>query len=197
MPIERLGRAWSAVTHLAEVADTPALREAYHDALPRITDFYTRLGADPALYCKYRQIAGTADALKPAQRQALQHTLREFVLGGAELQGAARERFAQIQERAAELQQRYGENVLDATDRFSVLASEAEMAGVPQDVRLATRVEPAAGAARAALPADTARPVLPAGDGACAGPRPCASVCTAPMSRGPASWATATWTTPH
>jgi len=138
VPIERLGRCWGAVTHLAEVADTPELRAAYHAALPRITDFYTRLGADPALYGKYRQIAASADALRPAQRQALQHTLREFVLGGAELQGAARERFAQIQERAAQLQHRYGENVLDATDRFEYLAGEAEMAGVPQDVKLAT-----------------------------------------------------------
>ncbi len=145
VPIERLGRAWGAVTHLCEVADSPALREAYHDALPRITDFYTRLGADPALYCKYRQIAGAAETLNPAQRQALRHTLREFVLGGAELQGAARERFAQIQERAAELQQRYGENVLDATDRFAYVADEAEMAGVPQDVRLATRLKPEPG----------------------------------------------------
>jgi oligopeptidase A len=140
VPIERLGRAWGAVTHLCEVADTPALREAFHAALPRVTDFYTRLGADPALYDKYRQIADDTDTLTPAQRQALQHTLREFVLGGVELRGAARERFAMIQERAAELQQRYGENVLDATDRFSHLASEAEMAGVPQDVRLATRI---------------------------------------------------------
>jgi oligopeptidase A len=145
VPIERLGRAWSAVTHLAEVADTPELREAYHDALPRITDFYTRLGADAALYARYRAIAATSDGLKPAQRQALQHTLREFVLGGADLQGAARERFAQIQERAAELQQRYGENVLDATERYTFIAGEAEMGGVPQDVRLATRIEGAPG----------------------------------------------------
>jgi oligopeptidase A len=145
VPIERLGRAWGAVTHLCEVAASPELREAYHDALPRITDFYTRLGAEPALYCKYRQIAGAADALNAAQRQALQHTLREFVLGGAELQGAARTRFAQIQERAAELQQRYGENVLDATDRHGYVASEAEMAGVPLDVKLATRLKTAAG----------------------------------------------------
>ncbi len=141
VPIERLGRAWGAVTHLCEVADSPALREAHHDALPRITDFYTRLGADPALFGKYRQIAGAAEALNPAQRQALQHTLREFVLGGAELQGTARQRFAQIQERVAELQQRYGENVLDATDRFAYVASENEMAGVPEDVKLATRAE--------------------------------------------------------
>jgi oligopeptidase A len=146
VPVERLGRAWSAVTHLCEVADAPELRKAFHDALPRITDFYTRLGADPALYGKYRQIAASGSALKPAQRQALQHTLREFVLGGAELQGAARERFAQLQERAAELQQCYGEHVLDATDRFTYVASEAEMEGVPQDVRLATRIAPTPGA---------------------------------------------------
>jgi oligopeptidase A len=145
VPVERLGRAWGAVTHLCEVADTPALREAYHAALPRITDFYTRLGADPALYLKYRRIADTAGALDAAQRQALRHTLREFVLGGAELQGPARERFAQIQERSAELQQRYGEHVLDATDRYVYLASEAEMAGVPQDLRSATRVTAQAG----------------------------------------------------
>jgi oligopeptidase A len=145
VPIERLGRAWGAVTHLCEVADSAAMREAFHDALPRVTDFYTRLGADPALYAKYRQIAGALEGLNPAQRQALQHTLREFVLGGAELQGAARERFAAIQERAAALQQHYGENVLDATDRYAYLASEAEVAGVPQDVLLATRVETPAG----------------------------------------------------
>jgi len=149
LPVERLGRAWGAVTHLSEVADTPALREAHHAALPRVTDFFTRLGADTALYAKYRQIAASPEALKPAQRQALQHTLREFVLGGAELQGKARERFAQIQERVAALQQRYGENVLDATDRFTHLAVEVEMAGVPDDVCLATRIGPASGEAEA------------------------------------------------
>ena len=149
VPVERLGRAWGAVTHLGEVADTPALREAHHAALPRVTDFYTRLGSDTALYAKYRQIAASAAALNPAQRQALQHTLREFTLGGAELQGKARERFAQIQERVAELQQRYGENVLDATDRFKYVATQAEMAGVPDDVLLATRIASTGGDADA------------------------------------------------
>jgi oligopeptidase A len=157
VPVERLGRARGAVTHLSEVRNTPQLRQAHHDALPRITDFYTRLGAEPALYAKYRQIAAEDAALTPAQQQALQHTLREFVLGGAELQGAARERFAQIQERAAELQQRYGENVLDATDGFDYLASEPEMAGVPQDVKLATR---ASGGYRLTLHDPCSHPVM-------------------------------------
>jgi len=149
LPVERLARVWGAVTHLGEVADTPALREAHHAALARVTDFFTRLGADTALYAKYRQIATSAAALNPAQSQALRHSLREFVLGGAELQGPARERFAQIQERMAELQQRYGENVLDATDRFAHIATQADMAGVPEDVCLATRIEPAPGDSQA------------------------------------------------
>jgi oligopeptidase A len=63
------------------------------------------------------------------------------VLGGAELQGPARQRFVQIQARAAELRQRFAENVLDATDRFSHLATAAEAAGLPEDVLDATRVE--------------------------------------------------------
>ena len=43
---ERLSRAWGAVSHLNSVADTPDLRAAYNEALPRVTEFWTRLGAD-------------------------------------------------------------------------------------------------------------------------------------------------------
>src|SRR4051812_11442589 len=40
---ERLGRAWGVVGHLNSVADTPELRAAYNEALPRVTEFWTRL----------------------------------------------------------------------------------------------------------------------------------------------------------
>jgi len=107
--------------------------------LPRVTDFHTRLGADQRLYDKYRHIA--AGTHVDARRRALQHTLRDFVLGGAELRGEMRQRFVQVQSRAAELRQRFAENVLDATDRFTCLASADELAGLPEDVLGATRVE--------------------------------------------------------
>ena len=54
---ERLWRAWGQVAHLQAVVDTPELREAYNAALPRVTDFWTRLGADERLYAKYKAIA--------------------------------------------------------------------------------------------------------------------------------------------
>lgn len=133
---ERLSKAWGVVNHLNGVADTPALRAAYNEALPVVTDFWTRLGANEGLYAKYKQL--DASTLNAEQRRALDLSLRGFVLSGAELQGQDRVRFAEIQERLAAAQQKFSENVLDATDAYCYYASEAEVAGLPEDVLHAT-----------------------------------------------------------
>lgn len=134
---ERLGRAWGVVSHLNGVADTPELRAAYNAALPRVTDFWTRLGADERLYAKYKAI--DPQSLTPEQKQAHRNAMRNFVLSGAELTGAAKQRFAQIQERQAELSQKFSENALDATDAYAYYARADELEGVPEDVVLAAR----------------------------------------------------------
>ncbi|MDE1555483.1 MULTISPECIES: M3 family metallopeptidase [Comamonas] len=134
---EKLGMAWSAVSHLSSVADSPELRAAYNEVLPKITEFWTNLGADERLYAKYKAI--DVNSLTAEQKKAHANALRGFVLSGAELQGAARERFAKIQERAAELAQKFSENTLDATDTWAYYATEAELDGVSADVAQAAR----------------------------------------------------------
>ncbi|MEJ5988726.1 M3 family metallopeptidase [Ramlibacter sp. PS3R-8] len=134
---ERLSRSWGMVGHLNAVADTAELRAAYNEALPRVTEFWTRLGSDEKLYAKYKAIDPAK--LTPEQRQAHKNALRNFTLSGAELVGAAKERFAQIQERQAELSQKFSENALDSTDAFSYYAGEDELDGVPADVVQAAR----------------------------------------------------------
>jgi len=136
LPCERLGVAWGAVGHLNAVANTPELREAYNAMLPAVTEFYTRLGSNEALYAKYKAIAKDKHSglLAPARQQVLRHALRDFVLGGAELQGEAKLRFAAIQERSAELGQQFSEHVMDATDGFALYATVEQMQGVPADV---------------------------------------------------------------
>jgi oligopeptidase A len=134
---ERLGRAWGAVSHLKAVVDTPELRAAYNAVLPEVTAFYTRLGSDERLYAKYKAI--DPDTLNTEQRQALKNALRSFVLDGAELHGDAKKRFAEIQKEMSELTQKFGENALDATDAYAYFASDAELEGVPEDVRHAAQ----------------------------------------------------------
>ncbi len=133
---ERLGRSWGTVNHLNSVADTPELRAAFNAMLPKVTEFYTRLGADDQLYAKYKAIA--PDSLTLEQQQAHKNALRNFVLGGAELQGEARARFAQIQELLAAASQKFSENTLDATDAFAYYAQADELAGVKTRVGMVT-----------------------------------------------------------
>ena len=134
---ERFSRAWGAVGHLNAVADTPELRAAYNEAMPRVTAFWTRLGSDERLYAKYKAIDPAT--LNTEQRQAHRNAIRNFVLGGAELQGSAKTRFAEIQERQAELSQKFSENALDATDAFAWYAPADELEGLPEDVISAAR----------------------------------------------------------
>ena len=135
----RLGHAWGMVTHLNGVADSPELRAAYTENLPRVTEFYTRLGADERLYAKYKAVAQSPSAAKlsSARQRALSNALRDFVLSGAELPCEHKQRFAQLQESQAQLGQTYSEHVLDATDQFSLYASVEQMRGVPPDVQQA------------------------------------------------------------
>ena len=129
---EQLSRAWGAVSHLNSVADTPELRAAYNEALPKVTEFWTKLGSDEKLYAKYKAVDPAQ--LDAEQKQALKNALRNFVLGGAELQGEVKLRYAAVQERMAELTQKFSENALDATDRFSLFVSRDELTGAPDDV---------------------------------------------------------------
>ncbi|MDL2337276.1 MAG: M3 family metallopeptidase [Pseudomonadota bacterium] len=143
--VERLRFVWGAIGHLNAVADTPALRAAYNDALPKVTEQSSRHAADERLYAKYKAIAqssggaGSAHHLSPARQQALSNAMRDFVLAGAELQGEAKQRFQRLQELQAELSQKFSEHVLDATDGYAYCASAEELVGVPADAREASK----------------------------------------------------------
>ena len=138
---ERLGRAWGAIGHLNAVADSPALRAAYTENMPKVVDFYTRLGADERLFAKYKAVmADPRSARLSAPRlRALSNALRDFKLSGAELVGAAKQRYAELQDQQAEVGQKFSEHVLDATDGYAYYASLEELAGVPADVVQAAR----------------------------------------------------------
>ena len=134
---EQLGRAWGIVGHLSAVADTPELRAAYNENIPRITEFWTSLSQNLVLFEKYKAIrnASSFASLSPSRRRVIENTLRDFRLGGAELPEDKKKRFAEIQEKTASLSTRFSENVLDATNGFELLVQDvSELAGLPEDI---------------------------------------------------------------
>jgi len=133
---EKLGRAWAMVSHLNAVVDTPELRAQYNANLPRLTQFWTELSQNEALYAKYKAIAASQDyaGLSATRRRVIDNELRDFRLGGAELPPESKERLRAIRERQSQLSTRYAENVLDATNAFALfLDTPARLSGVPDD----------------------------------------------------------------
>jgi oligopeptidase A len=139
---ERLSRAWGQIEHLHAVLDSPPLREAYNAGLPKVTQFWTALGQNLRLFEKYRALKGSPEfaQLTPARRKLVDNALRDFRLGGAELPAELKPRFAAIQEELAALAAKFSENVLDATNAYSILIEdEKRLAGIPADDLQAAR----------------------------------------------------------
>jgi oligopeptidase A len=141
---ERIGRAWGQVSHLHAVLDSPALREAYNANLPKLTQYWTELGQNEALFTKYKALRASAGfaALAPARQKIVENALRDFRLGGADLPAERKKRFAEIQEELSRLGAKFSENLLDATNAFSIVVDDTRVAGIPDDVKEAAREAP-------------------------------------------------------
>ncbi|APV49268.1 oligopeptidase A [Betaproteobacteria bacterium GR16-43] len=140
---ERLSRAWAQVSHLNIVVNTPALRDAYNAALPRVTQYFTEQGQDHRLHARYKALRASAafEAMTPPRRRLVENKLRDFRLGGAELPEADKQRFLQVQEELAKVSSRFQDNVLDATNDFGLyVTDEARLSGIPADVRTTARL---------------------------------------------------------
>jgi len=134
---EKLNRAWGQVAHLNAVMNSPALREVYNANLPKMTQYYSELGQNQRLFEKFRQLKAAPDfvRLNRAQRAIVEHELRDFRLGGAELPADKKIRFAEIREKLSALSSRFSDNLLDATNAFAHYVEDTkEIAGIPDDV---------------------------------------------------------------
>ncbi len=141
---EKLRRMWSQVSHLNAVVNTPALRDAYNAALPRVTQYFSEQGQDQRLHAGFKAVAASRAfaAMPAARRRHVELELRDFRLGGAELPPPQKARFLAIQEELAALGARFQDNLLDATNGFGLYVDdETELSGIPADVVQTAREE--------------------------------------------------------
>jgi oligopeptidase A len=137
---EALGLAWGKVGHLMSVADSPALREAHDQVLAEVSGFYARIPLNAELWLRVKAVAESAEgrALEGIYRRHLDETVADFREAGADLSAEVRTRLEAIQAELAKVTQKYGENVLDATNGFQVLVEDpARLAGLPEHAKAA------------------------------------------------------------
>jgi oligopeptidase A len=128
----RLSRTWSPVSHLNAVVNSEPLRASYNACLPLLSAYHTDVAQNEALYRAYRAIGEREQhALGPVERRVVEHTLRDFHLAGVGLDAERKQRFKTVLLELSQLQAKFEENVLDATNAWSLHVTDAaELAGV-------------------------------------------------------------------
>ncbi len=145
VPIEEwednLNKAWSMVSHLNSVANTPALREAYNSGLEKLTDYANKIGQNEKLYAAYAALRESAEfeTLNTAQKKVIDNALRDFKLAGVALEKTKKEQYAALNQELSKLQSQFQDHVMDATDNWHHDISDIhELAGLsPQAIMLA------------------------------------------------------------
>lgn len=141
-PLEKstlaFSRGWGVVGHLQSVVDTPVLRDAYNAALPGVTQLFIDLSQNEALFAKYKALkaSGAFNELSPVRRRIVERELRDFRLSGAELPEAERARVKAVGEKLSMLNQKFSENLLDATNAWDLtITDEQRLSGIPEDAK--------------------------------------------------------------
>lgn len=132
---DELNKLWSPVGHLHAVMETDALRKAYNDSLPLLTEYSTEISQNEDLFQAIQQLADSAEfnTLTPAQQKIIQNDLRDFKLSGVHLPADQKARLAELEKEISELTTKFSENVMDATNAWTLhITDKSQLEGLPE-----------------------------------------------------------------
>lgn len=134
-PLDELGNSleqmWSPFAHLHSVMDSKELRECYEACLPLLSAYDAAIGHNHRLYEAIKSI--DHHSLDEVQKKLIIDNIRDFELSGVALTASDKKRFEAIQARLAELSSKFENNVLDATQAFTLhLPDDSRLKGLPK-----------------------------------------------------------------
>lgn len=138
----RLGRVRLTFENLCSSESPPALQAVEREMAPLLAAHDSQVSMHAGFFARLDTVHQQAAALElnEEQQRLLQRIHTDFVRTGAKLQGGARERFAAIAARLAQLYTSFAQNVLADESSYQLpLATEAELAGLPDFLRQSAR----------------------------------------------------------
>lgn len=137
-----LSKLFSPVSHMNSVVSTDGLRDAYESCLPLLSEYGTFVGQHQGLYQAYQSLKDSSEfsTLTTAQQKVITNALRDFKLSGITLKDEEKQRYGEIVTRLSELSSAFSNNVLDATQAYSInIANKNELAGLPDSALAAAQ----------------------------------------------------------
>jgi len=113
---------------------TPEFREIQREMTPRLAEFRTKIRQNEALFARIRSVyeGDGMESLRPDEQRLVWLIYDRFARNGATLEGEAKERYAAIDKRLAELQTQFSNNVLSDEEGYVLYLAEDQLGGLPE-----------------------------------------------------------------
>ena len=127
----KLGQHTSVNSHLNSVMFNEEFNAEYEKTLPLITNFYSEISTNKALYEAYKNLQNTK--LNKQQQHIVKESIESFELSGVGLEGEQSERFKAIKEQLSLLSNQFSKNSLKATNEWKKTLSKDNLKGYGED----------------------------------------------------------------
>jgi peptidyl-dipeptidase Dcp len=125
---------------------SPEFRKIQAEMAPKLSEYSSKISQNEKLFARISTVYNSEEmnALTPAQERLVLLTYNGFARNGATLNVEDKKRYAEINQRLAQLQTSFGNNVLADEESYVIYLTKEETAGLPESV-----VEVAAATAKA------------------------------------------------
>ena len=128
-----LGRVWRVFGNLTSSASNDALRAIQREMSPRLAAHTAAISLNPDLFARVDALFQEREALDLTAQELrlLETTHQDFVRAGAQLEGADRERYAEIRSRLAGLYTQFSQNEQADREGFTLALDTEDLEGLP------------------------------------------------------------------
>ena len=138
--MERAGRDLDRVSTYRGIwssnVSSPEFRAIQMEMAPKLAEFRTKIIQNQALFDRIRTVyeSDEAKTLRPDQQRLLLLVYDNFARSGATLTGEKKERYAEINQRLAELNTQFGNNVLLDEEGYVTYLTEDQLGGLSESL---------------------------------------------------------------
>ncbi len=112
---------------------SPEFREIQQEMAPKLSEFFSKITQNDQLFARIQTVYEGEEykSLRPDQQRLVWLIYDQFASNGATLEGEAKERYAEINSRLAELHTQFSNNVLADEEGYVTYISESQLGGLP------------------------------------------------------------------
>lgn len=124
---ERINEFITPVFHLDSVKNSKITSKVYEECLPIISKYESEISQNESIYISLKYIqSNEKSTLNNIQLKVLENEIREFELSGCQLENNKKQRLEEIDLALGELSHKFSQNILEATNSFSLVIENFE-----------------------------------------------------------------------